>query len=109
MKLYEYQAKELFRQYGIPVPEGATASTPEEAVALFKRFNRKMAIKAQVPVVPVALIGTALAMPRGQFYVNPTWVTVRVGEPIPTVGLTLDDRDRLVATVRERMRAMLRS
>jgi 1-acyl-sn-glycerol-3-phosphate acyltransferase len=68
-----------------------------------------MAIKAQVPVVPVALIGTALAMPRGQFYVNPTWVTVRVGEPIPTVGLTLDDRDRLVATVRERMRAMLRS
>ena len=68
-----------------------------------------MAIKAQVPVVPVVLIGTAAAMPRGQFYVRPTCVTVRVGEPIPTTGLSLDDRDRLVATVRERMQAMLRS
>ena len=48
MKLYEYQAKELFRKYRIPAPEGAVAFSPEQAAALFRRFNRKVAIKAQV-------------------------------------------------------------
>ncbi|EQD59794.1 ATP-grasp fold, succinyl-CoA synthetase-type domain protein, partial [mine drainage metagenome] len=33
MNLHEYQAKALFRKYGIPVPAGRPASTPEEAVA----------------------------------------------------------------------------
>ena len=88
-------------------PEGTRGS--REDLQPFKKGGFVMAIKAQAPVVPVALIGTALAMPRGQFYVNPTCVTVRVGEPIPTTGLSLDDRDRLVATVRERMQAMSRS
>ena len=31
MKIHEYQAKELFRKYAIPVPQGAVAFTPEEA------------------------------------------------------------------------------
>jgi len=88
-------------------PEGTRGS--REELQPFKKGGFVMAIKAQVPVVPVALIGTAEAMPRGQFYVTPTRVIVRVGEPIPTIGLSLDDRDRLVMTVRERMQAMLRS
>ena len=28
MKIHEYQAKQLFRQYGVPVPEGQVAGTP---------------------------------------------------------------------------------
>ena len=88
-------------------PEGTRGNRDE--LQPFKKGGFVMAIKAQVPVVPVVLIGTAAAMPRGQFYVKPTCVTVRVGEPIPTTGLSLDDRDRLVATVRQRMQAMLRS
>ena len=34
MKIHEYQAKELFRKYDVPVPEGGVAFTPEEAVGL---------------------------------------------------------------------------
>jgi 1-acyl-sn-glycerol-3-phosphate acyltransferase len=88
-------------------PEGTRGSRDE--LQPFKKGGFVMAIKAQVPVVPVALIGTAVAMPRGQFYVSPTCVTVRVGVPIPTTGLSLDDRNWLAATVRERMQAMLGS
>jgi 1-acyl-sn-glycerol-3-phosphate acyltransferase len=86
-------------------PEGTRGTG--DGLQPFKKGGFVMAIKAQVPVVPVALIGTAVAMPRGQFHVNPTCVTVRVGEPIPTTGLSLDDRNRLAVVVRERMLAML--
>jgi hypothetical protein len=36
-------------------------------------------------------------------------VTVEVGAPVPTTGLTLDDRDHLMETVRGRLREMLRT
>ena len=86
-------------------PEGTRARTDE--LLPFKKGGFVMAIKAQVPVVPVALHGTAEAMPRGRFWVKPSVIRVEVGEPIPTTGLTLDDRDRLTTTVRDRMQAML--
>jgi 1-acyl-sn-glycerol-3-phosphate acyltransferase len=87
-------------------PEGTRARGEE--MLPFKKGGFVMAIKAQVPVVPVALHGTAEAMPRGRFWVRPGVVRVEVGEPVPTAGLTLDDRDRLMETVRERLQAMLR-
>ena len=37
MKIHEFQAKQLFREAGIAVPEGIVAKTPEEAAAAFKR------------------------------------------------------------------------
>jgi len=89
----------------IIAPEGTRARGAE--MLPFKKGGFVMAIKAQVPVVPVALHGTAEAMPRGRFWVKPGVVRVEVGEPIPTVGLTLDDRDRLMKTVRGRLQAML--
>jgi len=67
-----------------------------------------MAIKAQVPAVPVALHGTAEAMPRGRFWVKPGVVRVEVGAPILTTGLTIDDRDQLMEAVRARLTEMLR-
>ena len=65
-----------------------------------------MAIKAQVPVVPVALAGTRRVMEKGDWRISPGHVTVRVGEPIPTAGLALRDRDRLSAQVREAVLAL---
>jgi len=59
--------------------------------------------------VPVALHGTAEAMPRGRFWVTPGVVRVDVGAPIPTAGLTLNDRDLLMETVRQRLQEMLRA
>ena len=34
MKIHEYQAKALFKKYGVPIPEGQVAFTPEEAVSI---------------------------------------------------------------------------
>ena len=48
MDLYEYQGKELFRHYGIPVSEGRLATTPEEARAGAEELAGPVVVKAQV-------------------------------------------------------------
>src|ERR1700747_1001528 len=49
MNLHEYQAKEIFARYGIPVPQGALASSPEGARAAAKQIGgEKFVVKAQV-------------------------------------------------------------
>ena len=49
MNFHEYQAKELFAQYGIPVPAGKIAATPEEAVAAAKAIGGDFwVVKAQI-------------------------------------------------------------
>ncbi len=48
MKLYEYLAKEEFRKFGIPVPPGRVAASPEDAAAAAREVGRPVAIKSQV-------------------------------------------------------------
>ncbi|MGH8444094.1 MAG: ATP-grasp domain-containing protein, partial [Solimonas sp.] len=49
MNLHEYQAKELFARYGIPVPQGQLASSPEQARAAAKALGTdKVVVKAQI-------------------------------------------------------------
>ncbi|HMP76442.1 MAG TPA: ADP-forming succinate--CoA ligase subunit beta [Kiritimatiellia bacterium] len=48
MKIHEYQAKDLFRQYAIPTQAGRVATTPAEAVAIAREFGRTVVVKAQV-------------------------------------------------------------
>ena len=48
MNLHEYQAREILRRYGIPVPPGEVASTPAEARAIAERLGGKVVVKAQV-------------------------------------------------------------
>ncbi|MBT8075097.1 MAG: acetate--CoA ligase family protein, partial [Gammaproteobacteria bacterium] len=49
MNFHEYQAKELFASYGIPVPAGKVARTPDEAVVAAQSLGGKMwVVKAQV-------------------------------------------------------------
>jgi succinyl-CoA synthetase beta subunit len=50
VKLHEYQAKEVFRAFGIPVPPGRVATTPEDAEAIARDYGRRVVIKAQVQV-----------------------------------------------------------
>jgi len=50
MKLLEWEAKEVFREFGIPTPEGGVATSPEEAEAIAERIGRPVAVKAQLPV-----------------------------------------------------------
>jgi 1-acyl-sn-glycerol-3-phosphate acyltransferase len=86
-------------------PEG-TRSEPGTLLP-FKKGGFIMAIQAQVPVVPVATHGAYGAMKRGSWLIHPVTVSVRIGEPIETAGLTVNDRDVIVDKVRARMEEML--
>ena len=50
MKIHEYQAKELFKQAGIPVPEGKVASDVAEVVSIAEEYKKPVMIKSQVHV-----------------------------------------------------------
>ena len=48
MNIHEYQAKEIFRQAGIPIPPGEIATTADEAEAIARKFGGTVVVKAQV-------------------------------------------------------------
>ena len=82
-------------------PEGTRSKTEE--LLPFKKGGFIMAIKAGAPIVPVAVQGGRAAMRRGSRIIRPVTISIRVGEPIPTAGLDLKQRDVLIARVRERI------
>jgi 1-acyl-sn-glycerol-3-phosphate acyltransferase len=86
-------------------PEGTRSRTGE--LLPFKKGGFFMAIQAQVPIVPVAVSGGRAAMRKGSPIVRPVDVTVRIGEPVPTAGLTVADRDVLIKRVRGAIRSLL--
>jgi 1-acyl-sn-glycerol-3-phosphate acyltransferase len=88
-------------------PEGTRSRTGE--LLPFKKGGFIMAIKAQAPVIPVAIAGARHAMRKGSFVIRPTIVRVRFGAPVETAGMTLDDRDRLVERVRTCVAELLAS
>ncbi|MFL5497320.1 MAG: ADP-forming succinate--CoA ligase subunit beta [Gemmatimonadaceae bacterium] len=48
MNIHEYQAKEIFRKYGIPIPPGEVATTAEQAEEIARKFGTTVVVKAQV-------------------------------------------------------------
>ena len=86
-------------------PEGTRSRTG--ALLPFKKGGFIMAIEAHVPIVPVAVRGGRDAMRKGSAFVNPVNVTVRIGAPISTAGLTMADRDDLIARVRKEIEDLL--
>jgi succinyl-CoA synthetase beta subunit len=50
LKLLEYEAKEVFRRYGVPLGASAVASTPEEARDAYTKIGKPVVVKAQVGV-----------------------------------------------------------
>jgi len=88
-------------------PEGTRSKTAE--LLPFKKGGFIMAIKAQAPIVPVAVSGGRSAMRKGSWLVRPVMVDVKIGEPVETTGLSLDDRDELIEIVRRRIEELRRS
>lgn len=86
-------------------PEGTRSRTRQ--LLPFKKGGFIMAIKAQAPVVPVAIDGGRAAMRKGSRLVYPAVVRVRIGAPIETRGRTLDERDQLIAEVRREIERLL--
>ena len=86
-------------------PEGTRSKTDE--MLPFKKGGFIMAIKAGAPIVPVAIQGGRGAMRRGSKIIRPATVSIRVGKPIETAYLTLDDRDSLIVRVRDAIAHLL--
>lgn len=72
----------------------------------FKKGPFVLAIAAQVPVVPVYVDGTYDVLPKGAARIHRGPIRLSFGEPLPTRGLTYDDRDALGARCRERLLAL---
>ena len=86
-------------------PEGTRSRTGH--LLPFKKGGFIMAIQAQAPIVPVAVQGGRAAMRKGSAFVRPVRVTVRIGKPIPTAGLTASDRDDVIERVRAEVQNLL--
>jgi succinyl-CoA synthetase beta subunit len=50
VKLHEYQSKRIFAKYGIPIPRGQVATTPEEAHQIAADLGGRVVVKSQVLV-----------------------------------------------------------
>jgi 1-acyl-sn-glycerol-3-phosphate acyltransferase len=86
-------------------PEGTRSRTGD--LLPFKKGGFIMALQAQAPVVPVAIKGARDAMKKGSLIIRPVRVTVSFGPPIETAGLTMDQRDALIARARSAVAALL--
>jgi len=87
---------------GMPLvifPEGGR--TPDGDIKPFLPGAFFLAIKAQVDIVPVALVGTYELLPMNTYHIKCHPLEMRVGTPIPTVGLTLRDMEGLSAKVQK--------
>lgn len=86
-------------------PEG-TRSRSDELLP-FKKGGFIMAIKAQAPILPVAIMGGRAAMRKGSAIVRPVTVSIRIGTPIETAGRSLAERDTVIAELRAAIEALL--
>ncbi len=81
-----------------------TRGSPEliarERVGPFKKGGILLAIRAGVPLVPVAIAGTEAVMPKRSFRIGSADVRVTIGPPVDTRGCTDADRERLAAQLR---------
>jgi len=88
----------------IVFPEGTRSRTGE--MLPFKTTPFALAIAAQVPVVPVYVHDTFRILPKGAWRMRSMPIRIRIGEPLPTTGLTLDDRSALKDRVEASVRAL---
>jgi 1-acyl-sn-glycerol-3-phosphate acyltransferase len=89
---------------GLPLvifPEGGR--TPDGEIKPFLPGAFFLAIKAQVDIVPVALVGTYELLPMDTYHIKPRPLEMRVGAPISTTGVTMRD----LAALSERVQKAL--
>jgi 1-acyl-sn-glycerol-3-phosphate acyltransferase len=86
-------------------PEGTRSKTDE--LLPFKKGGFRMAIKAGAPIVPVAISGGRTAMVRGSSIIQPVTLTIRIGTPVETQGVDVEQRDALIERVRQEIATLL--
>ena len=91
-------------QAGMPLvifPEGGR--TPDGEIKPFMPGAFYLAIKAQVDIVPVALVGTYELLPMNTYHIKSRPLEMRVGEPISTAGYSLREMEALSVKVHRAM------
>jgi len=85
-------------------PEGGRTAS---GLRVFKEGAAYIAIKAGVPVVPMAIVGMRQLLPMGSIHIHSGRVTVRVGDPIDTSGLKLANRMELTERLHNEVARLL--
>ncbi len=80
-------------------PEGTRSATGD--LQAFKSGGFHLAIQAQVPILPATISGTRVLTPKHSLRVESGTVKIVYGKPIPTAGLSIDDRESLKQQVRQ--------
>ena len=89
---------------GMPLvifPEGGR--TPDGEIKPFLPGAFFLAIKAEVDIVPVALVGTYELLPMNTYHIKCRPLEMRVGEPISTAGMTMRDMEAISGKVKQAM------
>ena len=92
---------------GMPLvifPEGGR--TPNGSIQPFLPGAFFLAIKAQADIVPIVLVGTFDLLPMNTYHIKSQPLEIRVGEVIPTAGLTVADTDAVSARVKSSIEAL---
>lgn len=79
-------------------PEGTRS--PDGKIHSFKRGGFTLAIKADVPIVPISIRGSREVLPRSSLRVKPGKIEITIGKEIPTNQKTMADRDGLMEEVK---------
>jgi 1-acyl-sn-glycerol-3-phosphate acyltransferase len=103
------QRAALYLQQGICAfifPEGTRSR--DGLLHGFKKGGFKLALQAQVPIIPITIIGTRRILPPDSIIFRPGPIEMYVDEPIETTGLTDDDIETLMRRVRAAMAQHIR-
>ena len=94
-------------RHGTPLvvfPEGGRSHTGQ--LQEFMGGAAYVAIRAQAPIVPIAIVGTDRVLPMNSFHLVPGMVELIIGDPVPTTGLRVRDMDKLTMQVRQAIAEM---
>lgn len=103
------EAGRIIRERGISIlifPEGSRSANAK--LQPFREGAFYIAINAGVQVVPVAISGSEKVLPFGSGTVSPDSILIRIGDPIPTAGLTVKDRGALALKLHEAVYQLLK-
>ena len=79
----------------------------ERTMRPFQRGAFLLALKSEQPIIPIALDGTYDIFPAVRWRVTPGTVTLKVGTPITTAGVSVRDKERLAEESRAQIQKML--
>ena len=95
------KAAEKIRK-GVPIvsfPGGGRSV--DGSVQSFKKGAFMLALQAGVPIVPISISGSIKVLPKTSVAIQPGTIRIHYAKPIDVNNYTIDDRDRLIADVRD--------